>query len=91
VLCADRELLVIIASEGIPNMLQQLFSNVYAMPAEPMVATTAKDMPRTVAEVQACKRMIQQKYIQQPAAQSHVACVQDMPPWPDLTPRPQRC
>lgn len=56
--------------------------------AEPMVATTAKDMPRTVAEVQACKTMIQQKYIC--ALQGTAAWAQDTPPWPELKPRPQR-
>lgn len=54
--------------------------------AEAMVATTAKDMARTVAEVQACKRMIQHKYIVGPEA----ASMEDLPPWPTLKPRPQR-
>jgi hypothetical protein len=54
--------------------------------AEAMAATTAKDMPRTVAEVQACKRMIQQKY----APPGQAASMQDLPPWPELKPQPQR-
>jgi hypothetical protein len=51
-----------------------------------MAATTAKDMPRTVAEVQACKHMIQQKY----APPGQAASMQDLPPWPALKPQPQR-
>lgn len=53
--------------------------------AEAMAATTAKDMPRTVAEVQACKWMIQHKYapMQAAAAAGHI------PSWPELKPRPQ--
>jgi hypothetical protein len=52
-----------------------------------MVATTAKDMPRTVAEVQACKKMIQHKYtpMQDAAAVGRLT----LPAWPELKPKPQ--
>ena len=52
-----------------------------------MAATTAKDMPRTVAEVQACKKMIQNKYnpMQAAAAAGQLA----IPIWPELKPRPR--
>jgi hypothetical protein len=52
-----------------------------------MAATTAKDMPRTVAEVQACKKMIQHKYTPMQAAAA--AGQLTLPMWPELKPRPQ--
>jgi hypothetical protein len=51
-----------------------------------MVATAAKDMPRTVEEVHASKRMIQQQG-------KHDAVAADAPyikPWPVLPARPQK-
>ena len=55
--------------------------------AEAMAATTAKDMPRTVAEVQACKKMIQHKYTPMQAAAA--AGQLTLPMWPELKHRPQ--
>jgi hypothetical protein len=52
-----------------------------------MVATTAKDMPRTVAEVQACKKMIQHMYAPMQAAAAVGKLT--LPVWPELKPRPQ--
>ena len=53
--------------------------------AEAMINSTAKDMPRTVAEVQACKAMITQQYLPQAGA-PHTP---ELPAWPQLKPRPQ--
>ncbi len=58
-----------------------------ASAAEAMVATTAKDMPRTVAEVQACKKMIQHKY--SPMQEAAVTGQLALPAWPELKPRQQ--
>lgn len=52
-----------------------------------MTATTAKDMSRTVTEVQSCKKMIQHKYIPMQAAAA--AGQLTIPMWPELKPRPQ--
>lgn len=52
-----------------------------------MAATTAKDMPRTVDEVQACKRMIKAKYA---PALGRLASMGELPPFPVLPPQPQR-
>jgi hypothetical protein len=48
-----------------------------------MVATAAKDMPRTVEEVQASKRMIQQqgKHDEDAAGAASLHCIK---PWPVL-------
>jgi hypothetical protein len=53
-----------------------------------MAATTAKDMPRTVAEVQASKKMIKHKYI--PMQADAAAGQLPLSIWPELKPRPQQ-
>jgi hypothetical protein len=50
-----------------------------------MVATTAKDMPRTVREVRACKGMLADDYGPRFGKEGS-----EMPPWPTLKARKQR-
>lgn len=53
-----------------------------------MVATTAKDMPRTVGEVRACKALVNAKYA--PELGGRGGGWDDLPPFPVLKARPQR-
>jgi hypothetical protein len=56
------------------------------IPAEAMVATTAKDMPRTLREVRDCRAMIAAKYA---PVLGDAAAAAALSPWPALKPRPQ--
>jgi hypothetical protein len=51
-----------------------------------MVATTAKDMPRTLREVRDCRAMIAAKYA---PVLGDAAAAAALSPWPALKPRPQ--
>jgi predicted membrane chloride channel (bestrophin family) len=72
---------------GLEDAANQLEDPFRFFAYEAMAATTAKDMPRTVDEVQACKRMIQAKV--RPRL-GQLASMDELPPFPKLPPRPQR-
>lgn len=72
---------------GLEDLANQMEDPFCFFPFEAMVATTAKDMPRTVRETQACKAMLAGKYAAQRAADPDAAAI---PPWPELKLRPQR-
>ncbi|KAI8462924.1 MAG: Bestrophin, RFP-TM, chloride channel-domain-containing protein [Monoraphidium minutum] len=74
---------------GLEDLANQMEEPFQFFAYEAMVSTTAKDMPRTVNEVQACRALLEPGY-RPPMAQDGSAAAAGVPPWPTLAPLPQR-
>jgi hypothetical protein len=73
---------------GLEDVTNQMEDPYAFIPYEAMVATTAKDMPRTLREVRACKAAVDAK-ADALFGKGKDAAAAALPPWPVLLPRKQ--